>query len=119
MSNDPVNHPAHYTRHPSGVECYEISQHLSAAVAQAFQYIWRAESKGNPVEDYKKAVWWLEREIERLEPLMIKTRTVLYSESAWKGELYHKMIPSPGRLWYVIDALKERIAGLESNQGGI
>jgi len=114
MNNDPVNHPPHYTQHSSSVECYEISQHLSAAVAQAFQYIWRAEDKGNAAEDYKKAVWWLEREIQRLEPLMRATKKVIDSESDWKAHLYRQMITGPGRLWYVIDALKERIAGLES-----
>ena len=26
--NDPVNHPAHYTSHPSGVECLTITRHM-------------------------------------------------------------------------------------------
>jgi hypothetical protein len=62
--SDPVN-PDHYRRHPSGIECIQITEHMSFPLGSAIKYIWRADLKANPIEDLKKAVWYLEREIER------------------------------------------------------
>lgn len=64
--NDPVNHPAHYTSHPSGVECIQITEHMSFCLGNAVKYIWRYNEK-NGIEDLKKAQWYLNREITRLE----------------------------------------------------
>ena len=64
---DNVNKPPHYTAHPSGVECIEITEHMNFCLGNAIKYIWRAGLKKNEVEDLKKAVWYLNREIERLE----------------------------------------------------
>ena len=63
--HDPVNHPKHYTSHPSGVECIEITEHMPFNLGNATKYIWRADSKSNPIEDIEKAIWYLKREIER------------------------------------------------------
>jgi len=63
--NDPVNHPAHYTEHPSGVECIAITQHMNFCMGNALKYIWRADLKNDAVEDLEKAVWYLNCEIER------------------------------------------------------
>lgn len=63
--HDPVNHPSHYTSHPSGVECIQITEHMTFCLGNAVKYIWRADEKGG-VEDLEKAVWYLRREIERL-----------------------------------------------------
>lgn len=60
-----VNHPAHYNAHPSGVECIDIVEHMSFNVGNAMKYLWRADEKGAPVEDLKKAVWYIQREIEK------------------------------------------------------
>lgn len=65
MSN--VDHPPHYTQHPSGVECIEITEHMNFCTGNAIKYIWRAGEKGNYVEDLQKAIWYLNREIERYE----------------------------------------------------
>lgn len=62
--NDPVNHPAHYTEHKSGVECIQITEHLSFTLGNAIKYIWRADLK-NGLEDLKKAAWYINREIEK------------------------------------------------------
>lgn len=62
---DPVNHPPHYTNHPSGVECITITEHMNFCLGNAMKYIWRADMKGNAVEDLEKAVFYLNREIER------------------------------------------------------
>lgn len=62
---DPIN-PAHYTKHPSGIECIEIARHMNFNRGNAMKYIWRAGEKGNEVEDLKKAIWYLNDEIKRI-----------------------------------------------------
>lgn len=64
--SDNVNHPQHYTQHPSGVECIQVTEHMNFCLGNAVKYIWRAALKGNAVEDLKKAAWYINREIERL-----------------------------------------------------
>lgn len=63
---DPVNHPAHYTAHPSGIECIIITEHMNFCLGNAVKYIWRASLKGNAVQDLEKARWYITREIKRL-----------------------------------------------------
>ena len=65
--HDPVTNPSHYNKHPSGVECIEITEHFNFCLGNAMKYIWRAGLKGNALEDLKKARWYIEREIQRLE----------------------------------------------------
>lgn len=67
MTDDPVNHPKHYTRHPSGVECIQITEHMNFCRGNAMKYLWRAGEKGSEIEDLMKARWYIEREINRLE----------------------------------------------------
>lgn len=67
--HDPVNHPRHYTTHPSGIECIEITRWMNFNLGNAFKYIWRADNKGATIEDLKKARWYLDDEIARLEKL--------------------------------------------------
>lgn len=62
---DMVAHPPHYTGHPSGVECIQITEHMSFNLGNALKYIWRADLKGSAIEDLKKAAWYLQREIEK------------------------------------------------------
>lgn len=59
-----VNHPPHYTKHPSGVECIDIVEHFNFNLGNAIKYVWRADHK-NGIEDLEKAVWYLNREISR------------------------------------------------------
>jgi hypothetical protein len=63
--NDKVNHPAHYTSHPSGVECIQITEHMGFCLGNAVKYIWRADLKADAIEDLRKARWYITREIER------------------------------------------------------
>lgn len=64
MSSDPVNHPRHYTQHPSKVECIQITEHMNFCLGNAMKYIWRADLK-NGLEDLEKAKWYIERELRR------------------------------------------------------
>ena len=63
--SDLVNHPPHYTAHPSGVECIEITEHMGFNLGNAIKYIWRADLKADALEDLRKALWYVQREIDR------------------------------------------------------
>ena len=45
--SDPINHPEHYTSHPSGVECIEIAEHMNFCLGNALKYLWRAGLKSD------------------------------------------------------------------------
>lgn len=67
IAGDPVNHPPHYTSHPSGVECIDIVEHFPFNVGNAIKYLWRAGLKDdtNRLQDLQKAAWYVAREIRR------------------------------------------------------
>lgn len=73
--SDTVNHPRHYNSNPSGVECIQVVEHMTFNVGNAVKYCWRAGLKEDAdksqrekhLEDLRKARWYLDREIERLE----------------------------------------------------
>lgn len=73
--NDNVNHPLHYTLHPSGVECIQITRHYCFSIGNAIKYLWRAglkqeaslSDKEKEIEDLKKAVWYINDRIKQLE----------------------------------------------------
>lgn len=63
--NDPVNHPKHYTDHPSGIECIQITEHMGFNLGNALKYIWRCDLKQDAIEDLEKAKWYIERELKK------------------------------------------------------
>ena len=65
-TNKNVDHPPHYTSHPSGVEAIQITEHMNFCVGNAMKYLWRAGLKDNAIEDLQKAQWYINRELERL-----------------------------------------------------
>ena len=72
---DNVNHPAHYNSHPSGIECIEIARHHNFNIGNAIKYLWRAglksekgmEDADKQVEDLRKAIFYINDEIERIK----------------------------------------------------
>lgn len=68
IKNDPVNHPNHYNTHPSGIETIEVTEWFNFNQGNAIKYIWRSgEKRGvSEIQDLQKAIWYLQREIERL-----------------------------------------------------
>jgi hypothetical protein len=60
-----VNHPKHYTNHPSGIECIQVTEHMNFCLGNAVKYIWRADLKNDAIEDLEKAIWYINREIQR------------------------------------------------------
>ena len=61
--SDAVNHPPHYTDHPSGIECIQITEHMGFCLGNAVKYIWRADLKDDAIQDLEKARWYIDREI--------------------------------------------------------
>lgn len=57
---DMVNKPPHY-KDASGIECKEITCHrkMPFSLGNAIKYLYRAGSKGDLLEDLKKAEWYL------------------------------------------------------------
>lgn len=72
---DNVNHPSHYTSHPSGIECIDVARHYCFSIGNAIKYLWRAGLKkeegksviDKEIEDLKKAKWYIEDRIKELE----------------------------------------------------
>lgn len=62
-TSDPVASPDHYTWLP--VEAIEITERFNFCMGNALKYVMRADHKGKPVEDIRKAIWYLERELVR------------------------------------------------------
>jgi hypothetical protein len=66
-SDDPIHHPAHYTFGAieviDAVEAWQLGFHLGNVV----KYVVRAGRKGDQLVDLRKARWYLDREIGRIE----------------------------------------------------
>lgn len=69
MAYETVDHPPHYNAHPSGIECIDIVEHLSFNIGNAIRYLWRVGLKpgADSVQEMRKAIWYIERELDRLE----------------------------------------------------
>ena len=62
-----VNHPSHYNM--GKYEAIDVIEdwNLNFNLGNAVKYLARAGHKGNIIEDLKKAKWYIDREIQRLE----------------------------------------------------
>lgn len=73
-NEDKVNHPKHYTSHPSGVECIEITRHYCFSIGNAIKYLWRAglkteqgmQDKEKEIQDLEKAIWYIKDRINHI-----------------------------------------------------
>lgn len=66
---DPVNHPAHYKQ--GVIECIDALESLGIGAdfcrGNAIKYLWRLADKENPLQDARKAAWYVNRLIAILE----------------------------------------------------
>ena len=64
---DKIN-PEHYEYRRGGVTAVDITETFNFNLGNAVKYIWRAGLKEGETadDDLKKAVWYLERELDRL-----------------------------------------------------
>jgi len=64
---DAIN-PPHYQSHPSGIECIQVTEHMNFCLGNVVKYVFRCAYKhSSPLEDLRKAAWYLNREIARVE----------------------------------------------------
>jgi hypothetical protein len=75
-----VNHPKHYNNMPAEceacgkpIECIEVVRHLNFNLGNVIKYLWRCDEKSAPIEDLKKAAWYLADEIKQRETLAKRT----------------------------------------------
>lgn len=66
-TGDAVNHPQHYK--VGGIETIDFieAKKLGYNMGNAVKYISRADHKGNKKQDLMKAVWYLNRELDKME----------------------------------------------------
>ncbi|MDY6010275.1 MAG: DUF3310 domain-containing protein, partial [Duodenibacillus sp.] len=58
---DPVNRPKHYIESAVTIEPIELLRHAPFDLGCAMKYMLRHDKKGKPVEDLRKALWYLDR----------------------------------------------------------
>ena len=64
--NDPINHPAHYTKGKIEVIDFIEDQKFGYLKGNAIKYISRSSHKKKELEDLRKAAWYLNRKIQNL-----------------------------------------------------
>lgn len=65
--DDHIMKPEHYNWVPE-VECLDVAQHFNFFLGNSLKYIWRCGRKGteqDALDDLRKAIFFLNREIER------------------------------------------------------
>lgn len=85
MQSDNVNHPKHYTSHPSGIECIQITRYMSFNIGNAVKYLWRVDQKDNAIEDLEKAVWYINDEIARRKVEQLKAERAAANSALQPG----------------------------------
>ena len=72
IKKEVINHPAHYN--VGKFEAIDVIEdwNLTFNAGNAVKYINRHEHKGRPIEDLEKGLWYLQREIKRLEKAIKK-----------------------------------------------
>lgn len=66
-----VDHPPHYNALPAQcecgkpIECIQVVEVMGFCIGNAVKYLWRAEHKGNALQDLQKALWYINREVEK------------------------------------------------------
>lgn len=120
---DMVNHPPHY-KDASGIECIEVTKHMQFCEGNSFKYVYRAGSKGNLIEDLKKAAWYAERSWNRSRSgndrihWLVQRRGEAVADSRDKqgktfiAEVMRNIVNN--RWWQAYDMLMTEIARLES-----
>mgnify|MGYP005998873779 CR=1 FL=1 len=94
---DNVNNPAHYTSHPSGVECIEVTEHMGFNLGNAMKYIWRCDLKADAIEDLKKAEFYIRRELAKRERDLDNAKLGVAANDLPEGTT-HLYVDQPRRL---------------------
>lgn len=67
MSEERIEHPPHYGGKDDTYEAIKVIENwgLGFCLGNTVKYICRAEKKGAPIDDLRKALWYLNHEIEQ------------------------------------------------------
>jgi hypothetical protein len=65
MSNNLIDHPQHYLSNVIEVIDIIDSFNLNFNIGNSIKYILRADKKGNKKQDLEKAIWYLNRELQK------------------------------------------------------
>ena len=76
-NKEQVNHPEHYQT-KNGIECIDavaaatedLKGEEAFCIGSAIKYLWRYRKKLHPKEDLKKAVWYIEKIINKMEEMV-------------------------------------------------
>ena len=73
-----VNHPKHYNT--GKFEVIEVIEdwNLNFNLGNAVKYISRCEHKGNKKQDLEKAVWYLQRELDKLRKMTVQRNKLIH-----------------------------------------
>ena len=114
---DMINHPPHYTDHPSGVEVIEFARLHCFSVGSAVKYIMRRDKKDDPIDNLSKACWFLKDAIDNGPPARVNIhmgkviRPVIDAEpnATVKQILAALYLPQPG------NSLERLLGGSEAD----
>jgi hypothetical protein len=88
-----VNHPKHYTSHPSGVECIDVNESMNYCIGNSYKYLIRDGLKNSdPLVDLDKSIWYIRREIERraepkaMERYIADASKIAEASPKWQGD---------------------------------
>lgn len=112
---DNVNHPKHYNSHPSGIECISVVRHYNFNVGNVIKYLWRhglkheqgMDDKAKALEDLRKARFYLDDEIKRMEEQIWLSDTEVCRNAAIKAGLDVKTLKT------VFKKMAQEITGLK------
>lgn len=68
MTTDMINHPSHYANSHPGMECITLADRCGFTIGNTIKYLWRYKTKHDPVEDIRKAAWYLNHAIDTNTP---------------------------------------------------
>ena len=65
-----INHPQHYGGNDNTYEAIKVIEHydLNFHLGNTVKYILRAGKKDDRLQDLNKAIWYLQREIDKIKP---------------------------------------------------
>lgn len=108
-----VDHPPHYTAHPSGLECIEVTRLMPFTTGNAVKYVWRADLK-NGTEDLHKARWYLRDHLKHGAAItppwkarMLLQRVAAADTNAWRAQIFRHI--GDGQLGEAIELLDSMI----------
>ena len=113
MSQDMVNHPSHYGKHPVfSRECIEYTQYMSFTHGNAFKYLYRQGQKFDAVQDVEKALWYIQYDTTRGNiPEPLPDFLVKEMEEEW--EEYCKSHDDKNDMTYITSEIMVSLASVD------